>query len=137
MIFDLFKRKKKSSVNETALSEKDIKWNKMWDLWANGEIESPYAELMEYHGEISNGGHSQYFSLITDNGDVVSAISALSEILPQALTENIREAYQAHLILEQDDSDENAESTMRKCDGVFFENEHLITEILETFSLNF
>lgn len=137
MIFDLFKRKKKSSVNETALSEKDIKWNKMWELWANGEIESPYAELMEYHSEINNGGHSQYFSLITDNGDVESAISALSEILPQALTENIREAYQAHLILEQNDSDENAESTMRKCDGVFFENEHLITEILETFSLNF
>lgn len=137
MIFDFLKRKKKSSVNETALSEKDIKWNKMWELWANGEIESPYAELMEYHSEINNGGHSQYFSLITDNGDVESAISALSEILPQALTENIREAYQAHLILEQNDSDENAESTMRKCDGVFFENEHLITEILEAFSLNF
>ena len=137
MIFDLFKRKKISSVTETALSEKDIKWNKMWELWANGEIESPYSELMEYHSEINNGGHSQYFSLITDNGDVESAISALSEILPQALTENIREAYQAHLILEQDDSDENAESTMRKCDGIFFENEHLITEILEAFSLNF
>ncbi len=136
MLFDFLKRKKKSSVTESPLSEKEIRWNKMWDLWANGEIESPYAELMEYHSEINNGGHSQYFSLITDNGDVESAISALSEILPQALTENIREAYQAHLILEQDDSDENAESTMRKCDGVFFENEHLITEILEAFSLN-
>lgn len=137
MLFDFLKRKKKSSVTESPLSEKEIKWNKMWDLWANGEIESPYAELMEYHSEINNGGHSQYFSLLTDNGDVESAISALSEILPQALTENIREAYQAHLILEQDDSDENAESTMRKCDGVFFENEHLITEILEALSLNF
>ena len=137
MLFDFLKRKKKSSVTESPLSEKEIKWNKMWDLSANGEIESPYAEMMEYHSEINNGGHSQYFSLITDNGDVESAISALSEILPQALTENIREAYQAHLILEQDDSDENAESTMRKCDGIFFENEHLITEILEAFSLNF
>lgn len=137
MLFDFLKRKKKSSVTESPLSEKENRWNKMWDLWANGEIESPYAELMEYHGEINNGGHSQYFTLLTDNGDVESAISALSEILPQALTENIREAYQAHLILEQDDSDENAESTMRKCDGVFFENEHLITEILEAFSLNF
>lgn len=137
MLFNFLKRKKKSSVTETALSEKDIKWNKMWELWANGEIESPYAELMEYHSEINNGGHSQYFSLITDNGDAEAAISALSEILPQFLSENIRKAYQAHLILEQDDSDENAESTMRKCDGVFFENEHLITKILEAFSLNF
>lgn len=137
MLFDFFKRKKKSSVNETVLSEKDIKWNKMWELWANGEIESPYAELMEYHSEINNGGHSQYFSLITDNGDVESAISALSEILPQFLSENVCKAYQAHLILEHNDSDENAESVIRKCDGVFFENEHLITEILEAFSLNF
>lgn len=137
MLFNFLKIKKKSSVNETVLSEKDIKWNKMWELWANGEIESPYAELMEYHGEINNGGHSQYFSLLTDNGEVESAISALSEILPQFLSENVRKAYQAHLILEQDDSDENAESTMRKCDGIFFENEHLITEILEAFSLNY
>lgn len=137
MIFDLFKRKKKSSVNETPLSDNEIRWNKMWELWANGEIDSPYSELMEYHSEISNGGHSQYFSLITDNGDVEVAISALTEILPQFLSENVRKAYQAHLILEQNDSDENAESTMRKCDRVFFENEHLITEILETFSSNF
>lgn len=133
MIFSIFKRKKKNT-DSSELSESNLKWNKMWELWANGEIESPYNELMTYHSEVNNGGHSQYFSLITDNCDVESEFDKICGILPDLLKENVHKGYQAHLILESDDSDENANSVIRKCDELFFDNEYLITEILESFA---
>ena len=45
-LFDAFKKKK------TELSDEQKKWNKMWDLWASGQVDSPYAELMTYRSEI-------------------------------------------------------------------------------------
>lgn len=53
-LFDKLKKKDE-------LPEKDRKWNKMWDLWAEGEAAAPYAQLMTYDSEVNNGGHSQYF----------------------------------------------------------------------------
>ncbi len=116
------------------MTENQLKWNKMWDLWANGEIESPYNELMTYQSEVNNGGHSQYFTLITDNYNVESEIEKICGILPDFLKENVQKAYHTHLILERDESDEDADSVIRKCDEIFFENEQLITDILEAFS---
>ena len=55
-IFGLHRKKK------GALTEAQLKWNKMWELWAEGKAGSPYAELMTYQSEVNNGGHSQYFS---------------------------------------------------------------------------
>lgn len=133
MIFKIFKRKKKNSLS-LELSESQLKWNKMWELWANGEIESPYNELMTYQSEVNNGGHSQYFTLITDNYDVESEIEKICGILPDLLKVNVQKAYQAHLILEKDETDEDADFVIRKCDEIFFENEPLITDILESFA---
>ena len=53
--FDLFKKKKKEQPVEA------LKWNKMWDMWAEQKASSPYAELMTYESEINNGGHKQFF----------------------------------------------------------------------------
>ena len=64
-LFDLFKKKK------VELTEEQLKWNKMWDLWTDGNAESPYAELMTYQSEINNGGHGQYFCNIENNDDVI------------------------------------------------------------------
>ena len=36
-----FSKKKKGE-----LTEAQLKWNKMWQLWAEGHADSPYAELM-------------------------------------------------------------------------------------------
>ena len=52
-MFGLFKKKK------VKLTEKELKWNKLWELWAEGHIDSPYSELMTYQSEINNGGHAQ------------------------------------------------------------------------------
>lgn len=133
MFFDLFKRKKKNAVENIALSEDDKQWNKMWDLWADGEIKSPYNELMSYQSEVNNGGHSQYFVNTENTGDLSKDMSVLNDILPAVLKENLQTAYQAHLLLEQDETNEDAESAMEKCDDVFYENEKEINDILEKF----
>lgn len=133
MLFDLFKRKKKNTVENTVLSEDDKQWNKMWELWADGKIESPYNELMAYQSEVNNGGHSQYFINTENTGDIDNDMSALSKILPDILKENLQTAYQTHLLLEQDETNEDAESVLEKCDDVFFQNEKDINDILESF----
>ena len=56
-LFDFFKKKK----TETGLTDEQLRWNKIWDLWAEGKAKSPYSELMTYDGEVNNGGHDQYF----------------------------------------------------------------------------
>ena len=78
-IFDLFRKKK------VEFTEEQLKWNKMWELWAEGEAESPYAELMTYHGEINNGGHSQYFFNVENNEDLSKEISALESIFSKSI----------------------------------------------------
>lgn len=125
---DLFKKKK------VKLTEEQLRWNKMWDLWAAGEAESPYAELMTYQSEINNGGHGQYFFNIENNGDLNEEITALKTILSDGLANNMQKAYEAHLILDENEDDEKAEEIIEQCDTVFFENEEEINSKLEVYS---
>ena len=129
MLFNLFKRKNKNSM----LSQTETQWNKMWDLWAEGEIASPYNELMNYQSEVNNGGHSQYFINTENNGDLSGEMSALAEILPLTLSQNLKNAYRAHLLSEEDENNEEAEAVLEKCDEMFFEAEEKINSILENF----
>ncbi len=133
MLFDLFKRKKKDTVVDIALSEDDEKWNKMWDMWVNGEIPSPYSELMTYQSEINNGGHSQYFLNIENTEDVSKALESLNGILSQVHKDNLETAYKAFLLLKQDEENEEAEEELNECDNVFYENEEEINCILKAF----
>ena len=58
------------------------KWNAMWDLWIDDQVDAPYAQLMYYQSEVSNGGHGQYFSNCEENGDLKKEMAALKTILP-------------------------------------------------------
>ena len=133
MLFDLFKHKNKDTVVDIALSEDDEKWNKMWDMWVNGEIPSPYSELMTYQSEINNGGHSQYFLNIENTEDVSKALESLNGILSQVHKDNLETAYKASLLLKQDEENEKAEDKLNECDNVFYENEEEINCILKAF----
>ena len=73
--FNLFKKKKKEQPIE------ELKWNKMWDLWAEEKASSPYAELMTYESEINNGGHMQFFDNVSNTSDLSQVISVLYAIL--------------------------------------------------------
>lgn len=133
MLFDLFKHKNKDTVVDIALSEDDEKWNKMWDMWVDGEIPSPYSELMTYQSEINNGGHSQYFLNIENTEDVSKALESLNSILSQVHKDNLETAYKASLLLKQDEENEKAEDELNECDNVFYENEEEINCILKAF----
>ena len=125
--FDIFKKKK------VELTEEQLKWNKMWELWTEEKTKSPYTELMTYQSEINNGGHSQYFCNVDNVSDLKKEMSALEEILTPLLRENLQKAYKADLILEEKE-DEEAEEILDQCDDVFYENEEQINRILQEYA---
>ena len=126
-MFKLFKRNKAKS----GLTESQLKWNKMWELWTEGKIESPFEEMMTYQGEVNNGGHSQYFS---NTEDVQKCISVLYGVLSPKLKINLENAYDAYMRLEQDETDEEAENILEECDNVYYDNEQDIITVLEEYS---
>ena len=126
-LFDIFKKKK------FELTEEQLKWNKMWELWTEEKTKSPYTELMTYQSEINNGGHSQYFCNVDNVSDLKKEMSALEEILTPLLRENLQKAYNADLILEEKE-DEEAEEILDQCDDVFYENEEQINRILQEYA---
>lgn len=127
-LFNIFKKKK------VVLTEEQLKWNKIWDLWAEGKAESPYAELMTYQSEINNGGHGQYFFNVENNGDVNEEMTILKTILSDELVDNLHKAYKAHLVLEENEDDEKAEEIIEDCDNVFCENEEEVNRKLEAYA---
>ena len=126
-LFDIFKKKK------VELTEAQLKWNKMWELWTEEKTKSPYTELMTYQSEINNGGHSQYFCNVDNVSDLKKEMSALEEILTPLLRENLQKAYKADLILEEKE-DEEAEEILDQCDDVFYGNEEQINRILQEYA---
>ena len=127
-LFDIFKKKK------VELTEEQLKLNKMWELWTEEKVKSPYSELMTYQSEINNGGHSQYFCNVENVSDLKKEMTVLEEILTPSLSKNLQKAYKAHLILEEKEDDEKAEEILDQCDGVFYENEEQINRILQEYA---
>ena len=127
-LFNIFKKKK------VELTEEQQKWNKMWELWTEEKVETPYAELMTYQSEINNGGHSQYFTNVENIGDLQKEMSALEQILSKKLGTNLKKAYKAYLVLEESEYDEKSEETLEQCDDVFYENEEEINYALEEYA---
>ena len=127
-LFDIFKKKK------VELTEEQLKWNKMWELWTEEKVDSPYAELMTYQSEINNGGHDQYFTNVENTSDLNKEITALEQILSAELKNNLNKAYKAYLILEKKEEDEEAEETLEQCDDVFYENEEEINRLLKEYA---
>lgn len=127
-LFDIFKKKK------VKLTEEQLKWNKMWELWIEGKAESPYAELMTYQGEINNGGHSQYFSNVENVSDLSKEILELEKVLTPDLKMNLQKAYKAYRVLEENCDDKDAKEAIEHCDAVFYDNEEQINLILQNYA---
>lgn len=126
--FDIFKKKKPQ------LTEEQLKWNKMWELWTEEKADSPFAELMTYQSEINNGGHDQYFTNVENTGDLRKEMSVLEQILSEKLNDNLNKAYKAYLVLEEKEEDKKAEEILGQCDDVFYENEEEINHALEEYA---
>ena len=124
--FDLFKRKK----NEQPIEE--LQWNKMWDLWAEEEAASPYAELMTYESEINNGGHMQFFDNVSNTDDLPQTISILYTVLDGILKQNLENAYRAYS--EHQEDEDTLDEVLNECDNVFYEHESEIEKILKEYA---
>lgn len=127
-LFDIFKKKAK-------LTDEQVKWNKIWDMWVEGTAQSPYAELMTYQSEINNGGHRQYFSNVENTGDLQKEMSVLKTALSEELIDNLQKAHQAYLSFEESDyEDDKSDEIMDKCDNLFYEKEEEIDRILKEYA---
>ena len=113
------------------LTEEDKKWNKMWELWTEGEAISPYAQIMEYSGEVNNGGHAQYFSNLGDLNLLEENIKVLLTSLPELFTKNLEKAYKLYL---KDEFARKTEKIMNKCDKMFYKNEEVINNMLKEYA---
>lgn len=125
-LFDFLKPKKE-------LPEADRKWNLMWDLWTQGKVASPHAELMEYDSQVNNGGHSQYFFNTANCGDLKASVEVLFSILPEPLLENLKRSYEAFAAQKEIDDDVN-DDLFEQCDDIFYENEQMLLNILRAYA---
>ena len=128
--FDIFKRKTNKQNKVTEFPPEYLKWNRMWDLWVNGEIESPYNELMEYSSGVNNGGHHCHLDNVNGNQDLAKYVEQLMLILDEPLKTNIKNAFNAYMENPDDVSDENV-AVLENCDNVFYQHEDLINRLLQ------
>ena len=127
-VFSFFKKR------EVELTDEQKKWNKMWDLWAEGRTDSPYSELMTYQSEINNGGHDQYFFNIENSGNLQKEMAVLKTVLPAKLRDNLQNAYDAYLKLTNEESDEQAGTILSQYDDEFYKVEEDINRILREYA---
>ena len=127
-LFDLFKKNPR-------LTQEQLKWNKMWELWVEEKVESPYAELMTYQSEVNNGGHGQYFTNVENTGDLQKEMADLETILSTKLKNNLQQAHKAYLALEEtEEVNEKEEKILEQCDHVFYANEEEINHTLKEYA---
>lgn len=125
-LFNIFKKKE-------PLTEEQLKWNYLWELWSQEEIGAPYDALMTYDSEINNGGHAQFFYNVSHCGNLEKAINNLAEILPDLLKENLKKAYDVY-IKSAEEENEDLDKILEECDNFFYDNENLITDILREYA---
>lgn len=130
--FDIFKKK----VPVISLEETEImlKMRKMYKLFDEGKVEFPYAELITYQNEIFLRGHNQYFTNAQSRGGVEKEMSALDQILPAKLKENLHKAYEMYCTFKGAENDEMRQKILDLFDDVLYDNNEAITSILEEYA---
>lgn len=145
-LFDFFKKKKeelpakqeeKTDATEQEATSDAVEqdaWDRMWELWGEGNADSPYAEVLTYQSEINNGGHDQYFFNIENTGDLKKELAVLDSVLPEVLKKNLNAAYKAYITLQKNEDDEKAEAILNQCDEVYYENEEALDDVLNEYA---
>ena len=80
----LFKKK------DIELTEDVLKWNKMCELFGDGELEEPFYSLFYYDGEIQNGGHLQFFCNLEESEEpkLKDVLKNLKKLLSEEMYAN-------------------------------------------------
>ena len=121
-MFSLFKKKK----SDPTLAQQ--KMNRLWDLYANGELEKQNADifvLCEYESGINGEGHSGFF--FNNEENLSNYHEILVRTLPSDLRENFERAYQSYGTDTEDDICDTA-------DSYFYAHEQSIIDILQDYA---
>jgi len=109
------------------------KWNRMWDMYASGELAEDKPDiyaLCDYDSGVNGEGHSGWFynTKNTEGSEgLKNLISALFGILPEHLCDNLEKAIRSYDTEDEDDICEEA-------DDYFYEHEREILAILENYA---
>ena len=89
--------------------QKEKRWQDMWERWENGELPSPYAEMLTYDRDVREGGHLQFFINAELRGaNFFALMRALKQALPACHARNAAEAYRQYCALAIDIADDAA-----------------------------
>lgn len=130
-IFEIFKGLFDRTKEENNLDPIQLRWNKMWDMWASLEAPSPYSELMTYQAEVSDGGHKQFFESVHSVTDIQDELDAILSLLDGVLADNLLRAIDA---FSNSDNQEYMDKIFKECDSVFFENQERIDNVLINYA---
>ncbi len=133
-IFDFLKGLFNRNKEDNGLTDAELKWNKMWDMWAMQDAASPYSELMTYQAEVNNGGHAQFFDNVSNISDIEEELDAILSVLMPPLYDNLLNAKEAFVNENNALSEDEIDAIYDKCDSVFYENEDLINIMLQNYA---
>ena len=118
------------------MQEFEQKWYKMWVLWMNEKMPSPYQEILSYENEVRNGSHLQYFQYFEKEENYKEAdFLFVSKSLEGTVLKPIFDtAYKAFIELKNDENT-TAEKKLKDCDIVFSKKRNEIEAYLETIAI--
>lgn len=124
----------------TELTKEQLQWNKVWDKWSNGELETPYKEILDYSSGINGGGHLCFFDNVVSSGNfevLNETIKTLVAVLPEAFIKPLLKVYNSYVkdnAKEEDYVSSKTDRLANKADDVFYNNEESINELIRDYS---
>lgn len=128
--------KKKDFSDDSSFSEE--KWNKMIDLWVDGELDNPIKDVLTYDAEVNNGGHLQFFENCND--ELEEMMFSLKESLPRDVYDNLKQAYDIYKSMDTniENVDEYVDVALQgdldKYDHFYYENYDKVKGILKEYA---
>lgn len=133
--FDIFRRKRTpKNEAESSIPLETRKWNKMWEMWRDDRIPSPYRELMTYQTDMEKGGYNYYFAQRAAERRVAPSVEAVLSLLGDTdSAASMSDAYAAYEKYAGIDEDE-LKRILDECDYIYFDSKEEITEILKGYA---
>lgn len=117
--------KRKRFFKKEELPERK-KWNRLWEIYGNGEWDDPVFYLCDYDSGINGEGHLCFFE---NHADCLGKYSEeLKKTLPDELYENFDKALRAF------ERNMKAEKICTEADAYFYERESDIIKAIQAYA---
>lgn len=121
-----FKPQIEFAKDKPRLSGKEIKWNILWNKYADGLLEYRYFVLCNYYAGVNGGGHSCFLDNNAPN--LTEYAQALKSLLPNDFFEKFSKACDAYI------HNDDVEKICDLADDYFYKNEQIIIDILQDYA---